>query len=85
MASKKSVKKNVQSRVYIIMDACDEAIDGGNENKTADKLMDDVVDFYEAIMPKINNAKAKAEFKTINDDISKSLAGFEKKAAGLSK
>lgn len=85
MASKRNVKKDVQARVYVIMDACDEAIDGGKENKTADKLMDDVVDFYESIMPKINNAKAKAEFKAINDEIGKSLAGFEKKATGLSK
>lgn len=65
------------------MDACDEAINGGKENKTADKLMDDVVVFYEAIMPKINNTKVKADFKAIHDEIGKSLVGFEKKASGL--
>ncbi len=85
MASKRNVKRGIQSRVYIIMDACDEAINDGKENKTADKLMDDVVDFYETIMPKINNAKAKADFKSIGDEIGKSLSGFEKKAAELNK
>ena len=83
MASKRDLKKNVQIKVYLIMDACDEAIDGGKENKTADKLMDDVVDFSEGIMPKINGAKDSASFKGINEEITKAIAGFDKKAAGL--
>ncbi|MFT5859059.1 MAG: hypothetical protein ACI865_001155 [Flavobacteriaceae bacterium] len=83
MASKRDLKKNVQTKVYLIMDACDEAVDGGKESKAADKLMDDVVDFYEGIMPKINGAKDRASFKSINEEIDKALAGLGKKADGL--
>ncbi|MCH2230170.1 MAG: hypothetical protein MK105_07475 [Crocinitomicaceae bacterium] len=77
MASKKNIKKDVKQMVYDIMDDCDFiVVSGGKGADKAVKLMDDAVEFYETIVPKINAAKKKADFKSVRAEIEEKAIGF---------
>lgn len=80
MASKKNLKHEVKQIVYDIMDECDYAIitDAKSKGK-AEKLMDEVVEFYEMIIPKISATKSKADFRPLREEIETALNAMSAK------
>ena len=80
MASKRNIKKDVKQMVYDIMDECDYVIVSGDKNApAATKLMDEVVGFYETMVPKINAAKNNADFKSVRAEIETKAIDFVEK------
>lgn len=84
MASKRNIKKDVKQMVYDLMDECDYVIVSGDKNgPAATKLMDEVVGFYETMVPKINAAKNNADFKTVRAEIEAKAIDFVDKVNKL--
>jgi hypothetical protein len=69
MASRRDLKKKINQ--FILADVIDECIYMEEQNPAiadeCDKIIDEAVGFYNAMMTKINQAKTKADFKGIND------------------
>lgn len=84
MASKRLLKKKVKRMVYEVLDSCDYIVI--NDSKNADKaetLMDEAVDFHDAVLPRITVAKSKKEFNEIVTEITKTGEDFVKKLNAL--
>lgn len=86
MASKRILKKRVRSMVFEILNECDYVVvnDGKNADK-ADALIDEAVDFHDAVIAKINKAATKKEFNEIQDELKKGSLDFTKKLNALNK
>lgn len=69
MASKRDLKKKINQ--FILADVIDECIYLEEQNpemeEKCDKIIDEAVGFYNAMMTKINQAKTKSDFKDINE------------------
>lgn len=80
MASKRLLKKKMKRMVYEILDECDYVLvsDGKNAD-AADQLIDEAVDFHNAMNEKISAANSKAEFRGIVEEIEKQSKEFVKK------
>ena len=86
MASKRELKKAVKQMVYDVMDECDFVIvSEGKEHKKADKLMDEVADFYEVYIGKINTAKHKKDFQGLKAEIEGKAIGFVEQLNAINK
>ncbi len=84
MASKRNIKKDVKQMVYDLMDECDYVIVSGDKNgPAATKLMDEVVAFYDNMVPRINAAKNNADFKTVREEIEAKAIDFVDKVNKL--
>jgi hypothetical protein len=84
MASKKDLKKDVKKLVNDVMDECDYIIiTGGKNADAAEKLIDEVVEWYHTVIPKIISAKNKKDFGGLRDDIVKKGEDFVKKINSL--
>jgi flagellar motor protein MotB len=63
MASKKSIKKDVNNMVYDIVDESFMAMMMNDKNTAnAEKLIDEAAEFQDAMLDKINRAKGKADY-----------------------
>lgn len=77
MASKRFLKKDLKQMIYHIMDDCDFVIiNDGDSSEDANKLMDDAVQFYESMLPRINSSKSKVEFRGLRVEIEKKAEEF---------
>ena len=86
MASKRILKKKVRSMVFEILNDCDYVVvNGGKNADKADALIDEAVDFHDAIIAKINKATSKKEFNDIQDELKKGSLDFTKKLNSLNK
>ena len=84
MASKRNIKKDVKQMVYDLMDECDYVIVSGDKNgPAASKLMDEVVAFYDNMVPRINAAKNNADFKSVRAEIETKAIDFVDKVNKL--
>lgn len=84
MASKRLLKKKMKRMVYEILDECDYVlVSGGKNADAADELIDEAVDFHNAMNEKISAANSKADFRSIVEEIDKSSKDFVKKLNGL--
>ncbi len=84
MASKRNIKKDVKQMVYDLMDECDYVIVSGDKNgPAASKLMDEVVAFYDNMVPRINAAKNNADFKSVRSEIEAKAIDFVDKVNKL--
>ncbi len=86
MASKRILKKRVRNMVFEVLNDCDYIImnDGKNADK-ADSLIDEAVDFHDAIIAKISKANSKKEFNDIVSELKKGGEDFVKKLNALNK
>ena len=70
MASKRTLKKQIKSITYDVLDEADYLIESGHKGADkADKLMDEAADFYEEMVAKVNAAKIKKEFKAVAQEV----------------
>lgn len=86
MASKRLLKKRLHRIVEDLLDDCDYLI--VNDAPTADeadKLIDDAVEFYEAALVQINQAKEKADYRKVVEFISEKEEAFFSKLNDLNK
>lgn len=72
MASKRDIKKGLNNLIFDIVDDCF-SVQLFNEAKAeaSDKVIDQAADFQDAMLTKINQAKSKAEFRAIHEEIEK--------------
>lgn len=72
--------------VFEVLNDCDYIImnDGKNADK-ADSLIDEAVDFHDAIIAKISKANSKKEFNDIVGELKKGGEDFVKKLNALNK
>ena len=84
MASKRDLKRQVKYMIYDVIDEC-YFISGTTDGKeeAAEKCIDGAVAFHEDILPQINKAKSKAEFKTVIEQIEKKQVEFVKELNAL--
>ena len=84
MASKRVLKKNVNAMVIDVVEECF-SIQLMDEKKTkaTDKLIDDAADFQDQILNKINNAKNKADFKGISEEVETKAIDYVKQLNAL--
>lgn len=77
MASKRDIKKGLNNLVYDIVDDCF-SVQLFNEDKVeaSDKVIDQAADFQDQMLTKINQAKNKAEFRAIHQEIEKKSEEF---------
>lgn len=72
MASRKLLKKKMKSRVYDVLNECDYHIVHNTPSAdSADKLIDEAVDFHDAMVKKLADAKTKKEFREIAEELEK--------------
>jgi hypothetical protein len=85
MASKRSIKKDLNYMVYDIWDECFILMDINSANKeAAEQLIEDAADFQDEILEKVNAAKGKADYKVIREKMSKAAIDFVNKLNELS-
>jgi len=69
MASRRDLKKKINQ--FVLADVIDECIYLEEQNpdlvERCDKIIDEAVGFYNAMMTKINQAKTKSDFREINE------------------
>ncbi len=77
MASKRLLKNKVKRIVYEVLDSCDYlVVTNAPSADDADKLMDDVVDFHDATITRINAAKSKKNYSAIVADVNNASKDF---------
>lgn len=77
MASKRTIKKDLNYMVFDIWDECFIAMDLDKKNtEAAEQLIEDAADFQDEMLEKINAAKSKADFKVIRDNMGKAAIDF---------
>lgn len=84
MASKRMLKKNVNDMVIDIVEECFtlQLFDDKKTKKT-DALIDEAADFQDDILKKINQAKNKADFRSITAEIETKADQFVEKLNAL--
>jgi hypothetical protein len=84
MASKRLLKKRIKSIVYDVLDSCDfHIVNESSSADSADKLIDEAVDFHEIMIARLNAADSKKEFNDIAAEVSKVEVEFSDKLKGL--
>ena len=84
MASKRLLKKRIKNSTFRMLNECDYVMETDSDSAdAADKLMDELVDFYDAIMAKYGAAKTTQEIKAVSDEAEKSIQELESKVRGL--
>jgi len=80
MSSIKDLKRKIKGMVIAVLDECDYVM-ANNDKKAdaADKLIDEAVDFHDAMISKIGQAKSKADYRAIREEVSKNEVDFVKK------
>ena len=80
MASKRSIKRDVNNMVFDVVDECFMAmiLKDGNE-AAAEKLIDEAADFQDDMLARINSAKNKADFRSIRESLEKGAIDFVEK------
>lgn len=85
MASKRSIKKDLNYMVFDIWDECFILMDINSANKeAAEQLIEDAADFQDEMLEKVNAAKGKADYKVIREGMSKAAIDFVNKLNELS-
>lgn len=80
MASKKLLKRKVKGIVYDILDSCDYfVVSGSPKADMAEKLMDEAVDFHDAMVSRIGAAKSKKDFSAIAAEVEAANKDFTEK------
>lgn len=77
MASKRTIKRDVNNMVFDIVDECFMFLIN-DESKTAEAeaIIDSAADFQEEILSKINAAKSKADFRLIRESLEKGAVDY---------
>ena len=72
MASKRELKKSINSMIYDVVDECYslQLFDESKKKKT-DEFIDEAANFQDEITSAIRQAKTKKDFKAINDKFHK--------------
>lgn len=84
MASKRSLKKQIKSMTYDVLDEADYIMEaGGKGAEKADKLMDEAADFYQEMVAKVNAANVKKEFKAVAQEVEAAGKKFTEKLNAL--
>lgn len=84
MASKRSIKRDVNNMVFDVVDECFMAMMAqGSVANAAEKLIDEAAEFQDNMLVRINAAKSKAEFKTVRQDMEKAAIDFVNKLNAL--
>jgi hypothetical protein len=77
MASKKSIKKDVNNMVYDVVDECFMAMMmNAQTTESAEKLIDEAAEFQDSMLEKINRANGKADYKSIRGEMEKAAITF---------
>lgn len=77
MASKKSIKKDVNNMVYDVVDECFMAMMMNSKTtESAEKLIDEAAEFQDSMLEKINRANGKADYKGIRGEMEKAAITF---------
>ena len=72
--------------VFEILNDCDYVVvNGGKNADKADALIDEAVDFHDAVIAKISKATSKKEFNEIQEELKKGSLEFTKKLNALNK
>ena len=80
MASKRSIKRDLNNMVFDVVDECFMAMMMSDKNNAdADKLIDEAADFQDDMLAKINGAKSKADYKVIREKMEEAAIDFVKK------
>lgn len=84
MASKRSIKKDLNNMVFDVVDECFMAmmVEGSVAEK-AEKLIDEAAEFQDVMLAKINSSKSKADFKAVRNDLEKAAIDFVNKLNAL--
>lgn len=84
MASKKYIKKAVNNMVFDIVEECFsiQLFDDAKIEQT-NAIISEAADFQDSILAKINQAKNKSEFKSINETIENTALEFITKLNSL--
>ena len=84
MASKRILKKNVNAMIIDIVEECFtiQMLDEKKTDKT-DKLIDEVANYQDEVLGRINAAKNKADYKGLRADIETKAIDFVKKMNAL--
>lgn len=84
MASKRLLKKRIKNSTFRMLNECDYVMETNSSSAdAADKLMDEVVDFYDSIMDKFGAAKTTQEIKAVSVEAEKTLSELESRVRGL--
>lgn len=84
MASRKLLKKRMKNVVISILDECDyHVVNDTNSAEAADKLIDEAVDFHDAMVSRLAEAKSKKEFREIAEELEKMNKTFTDKLNAL--
>jgi len=77
MASKRTIKRDVNNMVFDIVDECFMfLINDGSKTVEAEAIIDSAADFQEEILSKINAAKSKADFRLIRESLEKGAVDY---------
>lgn len=77
MASKKSIKRDVNNMVYDVVDECFFAMmQNDSTTAAAEKLIDEAAEFQDSMLEKINRAKGKADYRVIRSEMEKAAVNF---------
>lgn len=70
MANKRTLKKNINSLVFDVIDECIYVQEINPEKFDAcEKLIDQAVQYYNDALAKVNAAKVKKDFRAISDEL----------------
>lgn len=84
MASKRSIKKDLNNMVFDVVDECFMAMMAeGSVAEKAEKLIDEAAEFQDVMLVKINSSKSKADFKAVRNDLEKAAIDFVNKLNAL--
>ena len=84
MASKRTIKRDVNHMVYDIVDECYVIMMINSDNTAAaEGLIDSAAGFQDEMLERINAAKGKEEFRGIRSDIEKAAIDFVTKLNAL--
>ncbi|MEY4604839.1 MAG: hypothetical protein RIT43_2131 [Bacteroidota bacterium] len=85
MASKRTLKRNVNHLVYDVVEECFVAMEfNPAQTENAEKIIDEAADFQDAILQKINSAKNKNDFRPIRQEVEKAAINFIERLNSLS-
>ena len=84
MASKRSIKKDLNNMVFDVVDECFMAMMAeGSVAEKAEKLIDEAAEFQDVMLVKINSSKSKADFRDVRNDLEKAAIDFVNKLNAL--
>ena len=84
MANKRNLKKNINSLVFDVIDECIYLQENRTDKfESCEKLIDEVVNYYNEALSKINSAKNKTDYRSIAIELDDKAEKFIEKLNSL--